>query len=250
VRFFSHVGITVSSVDRGIAFYTDVLGFRVLFQSDHDGWRRVGLTLDEFTLELFSPHPTGQPIDPVDMLYPEPYRRPKVALTVVDIDAAWAELVERGVPVIGPIIDTGATRLFFILDPDGTLIQLHAVDLAVERAGALGVVGLRPERREPDLGVGDARDAGERDDGVGRGRRAVGRRRLVVVTAAGGEHEGEHGEEHEQPGEDERVQGQVPSFCGVSERRERGRAGKPDLGSGDGGRAAPNGPQSLEGDPQ
>jgi catechol 2,3-dioxygenase-like lactoylglutathione lyase family enzyme len=39
VRFFSHVGITVSSVDRGIAFYTDVLGFRVLFQSDHDGWR-------------------------------------------------------------------------------------------------------------------------------------------------------------------------------------------------------------------
>jgi len=78
------------------------------------------------------------------MLYPGPYRRPKVALTVVDIDAAWAELVERGVPVIGPIIDTGATRLFFILDPDGTLIQLHAVDLAVERAGALGVIGLRP----------------------------------------------------------------------------------------------------------
>jgi catechol 2,3-dioxygenase-like lactoylglutathione lyase family enzyme len=37
VRAFSHVGITVTDVDRSVAFYTEVLGFRVRWHDEHDG---------------------------------------------------------------------------------------------------------------------------------------------------------------------------------------------------------------------
>jgi catechol 2,3-dioxygenase-like lactoylglutathione lyase family enzyme len=137
VRAFSHVGITVTDVDRSVAFYTEVLGFRVRWHDEHDGWRRVGLAVDSMSLELFSSHPTGQTIDPVDILYPAPYGRPKIALTVADIDAAYAEVIERSVPNLGPVTVTGVSRIFFVLDPDGTLIQLHQFDAGYERVAEL-----------------------------------------------------------------------------------------------------------------
>jgi catechol 2,3-dioxygenase-like lactoylglutathione lyase family enzyme len=137
VRALSHIGITVTDIDRSVAFYTEVLGFWVRWHDEHDGWRRVGLAVDSMSLELFSPHPTGQPIDPIDILYPGPYGRPKIALTVADIDAAYAEVVERSVPTIGPVTVTGVSRIFFVLDPDGTLIQLHQFDAGHERVADL-----------------------------------------------------------------------------------------------------------------
>jgi len=125
VRHLSHFGLTVSDVGRSTAFYVDVLGFRKSFASSLEGWERVGLVLDEVVIELFSAHPTEGTDAPVDMLYPASYGRPKIALTVRDIDIAYASLVEHGVPTLGPVFDTPVSRLAFVLDPDGTLIQLH-----------------------------------------------------------------------------------------------------------------------------
>ena len=137
VRCFSHVGLTVTDIDRSVAFYREVLGFRIRWSDDHEGWRRVGLAVDAMSLELFSAHPVGQPITPVDLLYPGPYGRPKIALTVSDIEAAYQEVVDLGVPTIGPVKATGVSRIFFVLDPDGTMIQLHQFDAGYERVAEL-----------------------------------------------------------------------------------------------------------------
>ncbi|UGQ11482.1 VOC family protein [Yinghuangia sp. ASG 101] len=125
VRGFSHLGITVTDLARSTAFYTEVFGFRVLYENVEPAWKRVGLVLDSTVLELFGPHPVGQALEPIDMLYPVPYGRPKIALTVADVDAAHAALTKRGVPLLGPVTETGRSRLLFALDPDGTPIQLQ-----------------------------------------------------------------------------------------------------------------------------
>lgn len=137
VRGFSHLGITVTDLDRSTAFYTEVFGFKVLYENVEAAWKRVGLELDSMVLELFSPHPTGHALPPVDMLYPVPYGRPKIALTVADIDAAHAKLVELGVPLLGPVAETGRSRLLFVLDPDGTPIQLQQFRDGQARLAAL-----------------------------------------------------------------------------------------------------------------
>jgi glyoxylase I family protein len=127
VRSLSHLGITVTDLDRSVAFYTGVLGFRVCFESRGERWSRVGLAVDEVVLELFSAFPGGSAESP-DMMYPGEYGRPKIALTVADVDAAHAALTASGVAVIGPVCVTPVSKLIFVLDPDGTLIQLHQFD--------------------------------------------------------------------------------------------------------------------------
>lgn len=138
VRALSHIGLTVTDLARSVAFYTKVLGFRIEFELAAESWARAGLSLDDVVIELFSPHPVGQALTPVDMLYPAPYGRPKIALTVTDVDAAYAVLTEGGVPVIGPVHSTGVSRLIFVLDPDGTIIQLHQFDAGHARVIDMG----------------------------------------------------------------------------------------------------------------
>src|SRR3954449_9174833 len=38
---FSHVGLSVTDVDRSVAWYVDVLGFQLLMPTDAPGFRRV-----------------------------------------------------------------------------------------------------------------------------------------------------------------------------------------------------------------
>jgi catechol 2,3-dioxygenase-like lactoylglutathione lyase family enzyme len=125
VRCLSHVGLTVTDLDRSVAFYTEVLGFTVCMESRGDTWSRIGVALDDTMVELFSPHPTGQFDDPVDLMYPAPYGQPKLALTVWDARGAYEALTARGVPTLGPVAETPVSLVCFVLDPDDTQIQLH-----------------------------------------------------------------------------------------------------------------------------
>ena len=58
-------------------------------------------------------------------MYPMTFGRPKIALTVADVDAAHAALSAAGIPTIGPVLRTEVSKVMFVLDPDGTPVQLH-----------------------------------------------------------------------------------------------------------------------------
>ncbi len=121
VRAFSHVGISVSDLDRAVAFYTSVLGFRVLADTRNLGQQRVVLALDEVGLELL----VGEV--GIEYAVPEPmtFGKPKLAFTVHEIETVRATAAEHAVPLIGEIIETPVSRVCWIRDPDGMGIQLH-----------------------------------------------------------------------------------------------------------------------------
>jgi catechol 2,3-dioxygenase-like lactoylglutathione lyase family enzyme len=122
---FSHVGITVSDLEASLEFYCNLFGFERLFDDAHDDWRRVGLRVGDVQLELFSPFPGRAPDDALDPYYPTDFGRPKIALTVSDVDATFEQLVAKGVEPLCPVELTPRSKFFFVADPDGTPIQLH-----------------------------------------------------------------------------------------------------------------------------
>lgn len=122
---FSHIGITVNNLEASLEFYVNLFGFERLFEDAHDDWRRVGLKVGDVQLELFSPFPGRTGTDALDPYYPMTFGRPKIALTVSDVDATHDRLVANGVEPLCPVELTPRSKFFFVADPDGTPIQLH-----------------------------------------------------------------------------------------------------------------------------
>ena len=80
--------------------------------------------MGDILLELFTPHPPPPPGQPADPFYPMELGRPKIALTVVDVEATYERLVAAGITPLCPVVTTSVSQ-FFVTDPDGTPIQLH-----------------------------------------------------------------------------------------------------------------------------
>jgi catechol 2,3-dioxygenase-like lactoylglutathione lyase family enzyme len=125
VACFSHVGITVSDLKASTEFYIGILGFTRLFVNEEERWARVGLGIGDIQLELFSPWPGTSEGQEVNPFYPQELGRPKIALTVTDVEATYARLADAGIAPLCPVITTAVSKFFFIADPDGTPIQLH-----------------------------------------------------------------------------------------------------------------------------
>jgi catechol 2,3-dioxygenase-like lactoylglutathione lyase family enzyme len=124
VKCLSHFGITVTDLERSVAFYTGVLGFEKCMENREADWTRIGVRLGDVVLELFSPHPAG-PDGVINPFYPIALGRPKIALTVDDALAAYDRIRAAGIPVLCEVTTTAVSQFFFIQDPDGTPIQLQ-----------------------------------------------------------------------------------------------------------------------------
>jgi glyoxylase I family protein len=134
IRGFSHVCVSVSDLERSLAFYRDGLGLRVIFDVELAGpgmqavtgeagarGRMVGcLVPGGVTLELlWFAHRAGA----------APQPRPATgytndSLSVSDLDAAYAALEARGVRPLQRPVAVGGVRMFFVADPDGTAIEI------------------------------------------------------------------------------------------------------------------------------
>ncbi len=140
-----HTGLTVSDLDRSIAFYRDVLGFEVVSQweSAQPYLRRiVGFPDAELRIALLRlPGATPRSGHQLELLE---YRVPRgergdartcnpgnghMAFLVEDMDAAYAELRDKGVRFkSAPVdVDHGRNRggkAVYFLDPDDITLEL------------------------------------------------------------------------------------------------------------------------------
>ena len=140
IRSVNHVGLTVSSLERALSFYRDVLGLDVVLEQEKRGGYLAAITgypgvhvkmaqLEASgggRIELFEyvqPVGSGRPLEPANVGITH------VCLAVDDIREAHRRLVAaRAEPFSDPVrLDTGANAGGFDLyvrDPDGIVVEL------------------------------------------------------------------------------------------------------------------------------
>lgn len=124
LRRIHHAAIICSDYAVSKAFYTEVLGLRVIAENHRaarDSWKLDLALPDGGRIELFSfPDPSPRPDRP------EARGLRHLAFAVDDIDAAKARLEARGVAVEPIRLDefTGC-RFSFFPDPDGLPLELY-----------------------------------------------------------------------------------------------------------------------------
>ena len=112
VEHVDFVSFLTQDIARAKHFYSEVLGLEIETESESDMELRAG----QVTLDVFDPSSIGQPFAPSPA---------GLALRVVDVDAARAELEAKGVVFDGDTIVTGVCRQAWFKDPDGNALMLH-----------------------------------------------------------------------------------------------------------------------------
>jgi glyoxylase I family protein len=156
IQGFSHIGICVTDLDRSSRFYCDVFGFSQLYAMDMAGdevaatmeqsgtFRSAMLLRGDVRVELL------QWVDVATSGSGE--RKPMTQLgfthlsfRVDDIDelsdavrAAGGQVLDHTLTVLGDADDPSATKLLYLLDPDGTRIEVmeNVPDLSLLAPGA------------------------------------------------------------------------------------------------------------------
>lgn len=125
VRSFAHVGMTVSSIDRSLAFYVDLLGLRLVdrlpgTQGDEIAFVDAGGCM----LELIGPSTGALLAEDIAAgragLLHLTFKVDDVDATVENVRAAGAEIVEAPRDAYNKRM---AKRVAFCRDPDGILVE-------------------------------------------------------------------------------------------------------------------------------
>jgi glyoxylase I family protein len=124
IRGIHHVAIIAADYPRSKAFYTEVLGLRVIaetYREVRDSYK-LDLGLPDGTqIELFS-----FPGAPERASYPEAQGLRHLAFATGDLDGAVGWLLERGVEVEAvPVDELTGKRFTFFADPDGLPLELY-----------------------------------------------------------------------------------------------------------------------------
>jgi 4-hydroxyphenylpyruvate dioxygenase-like putative hemolysin len=123
-----HIGITVAAdrLDDTIEWYSSKLGFTVDQRFESHGTTFVYIVAGNVKIELLAGASNSQAqIDDI-LTSMDPSRLHHFCIAVEDVDAAIAELGNRGVPLIGGPMDIDAIqqRVAFITDNLGNIIEL------------------------------------------------------------------------------------------------------------------------------
>lgn len=142
IQGFSHIGIGVRDLDRSVRFYVDVFGFTQLYALDMTGdevaatmeqtgaFRSAMLLRGDIRIEL---------LQWVDVpITGSGERKPMTELGFTHLSfrvdaiddlspavlAAGGRVLDRTLTVLGDNADPTATKLLYLLDPDGTRIEV------------------------------------------------------------------------------------------------------------------------------
>lgn len=136
-----HTGVTVTNLERSLAFWRDVLGFELSHRAHQTGdlaAEITGVPGAEISLAVLKT-PTGHKIELLEYLAPPERKhfdpRPcdvgsvHVALTVDDLDAVLSKIAVSGWKAAGKpqtlkIGPNAGKRVIYVRDPDGTTIEL------------------------------------------------------------------------------------------------------------------------------
>ncbi|ENM3753975.1 VOC family protein [Vibrio cholerae] len=124
LKRFHHAAIICSDYPRSKAFYTEILGLRVVaenYRAARDSYKLDLALADGSQIELFSfPNPPERPS------FPEARGLRHLAFVVDDVAEIKAQLEQQGVSVEPVRIDeyTGKAYTFFA-DPDGLPLELY-----------------------------------------------------------------------------------------------------------------------------
>ncbi|MHB1930389.1 MAG: VOC family protein [Acidimicrobiales bacterium] len=141
VTGINHVGLTVTDIERSVAFYTEVLGCEVAMRQEKQGgylaaivgypdadvkMAHLRLPGCEHRLELFEYRvPRSAPRD----LEPRNVGNAHICFVVEDLERLYDRLVERGVDTFSPPVevDTGVNQggaALYLHDPDGITVEI------------------------------------------------------------------------------------------------------------------------------
>lgn len=105
----------VADLDRGIAWYRDVLGFTLLYRFDEIAWCELSTGVARVNIGLGVREDGAAGAGGATLTF-----------GVTDIDAAKAELDRQGVRQDGPIRDIpGMVRLLTFYDPDDNALMFY-----------------------------------------------------------------------------------------------------------------------------
>lgn len=122
-----HIAIICTDYSRSKTFYTDVLGLQVIreaYREERDSWKLDLALGSQYIIELFS-----FPDPPPRASRPEAAGLRHLAFAVADIEAAVAQLLQKGVSTEPIRIDPHTQQRFtFFADPDGLPLELYEVN--------------------------------------------------------------------------------------------------------------------------
>ena len=112
IRGTDFVLYEVNDLDRGVAFYRDVLGLKFVWRNDD--FKFAEFDVSQTTLALMVPE-DGRKVTPGGMVF----------IAVDNVASAVDELRAKGVTILFGPIDTPVCEMAGILDPDGNRVGLH-----------------------------------------------------------------------------------------------------------------------------
>jgi len=139
INTIHHTAFTVSNMERSIAFYQDILGMKVLWDSVQAGVAFKGPVCDRITgcpgteqhlvylgigegiLELIEYTPTGKPLENNKA---SDVGAAHICLKTDDIKALHEKLLANNVAVHYPPQNRGELSLFYFRDPDGIILEV------------------------------------------------------------------------------------------------------------------------------
>lgn len=140
INGLEHVGLSVSNMERSLAFYRDFIGMKVILEVDFSDERMeriigirgakckiVHLKLGDTILELFQYYnPVGEPVSPKQRQCDNGLTH--IGFSVTDINVHVRQLKERGAKLLGELTEVrpGAWVLYFY-GPDGEVCEFRQV---------------------------------------------------------------------------------------------------------------------------
>lgn len=137
--------LNVRCIKKSLRFYTELLGFTILFERPEDGFATIALDCAVIMLEQIEELATqNYPWVTAELEYPFGSGI-NIQITVKNLDGIYRHLTKTGYPIQLPLEqksyrvggDFVSVRQFMITDPDGYLLRLN--NIANVNAGAAQV---------------------------------------------------------------------------------------------------------------